>query len=217
MWCIYSEIYHLTYSSTRLMTTRMDTRKELLDGLKSTPKYIPSWYRYDKEGSRLNDMCLQENENYYFHRCELNVLKAHLSSMLTFDTEKTDLVDMGSGNCQKTRLFIDNILQNHDKLTFYPVDISHEFLSDTCRQLSEEYAEKLEIKPIPADYETGISEIRACIHPKLILWFGSIQSLEPDDQIRKLQLLRSSDDRTLLFDLQYRHNTEQRRGHEGIQ
>ncbi|XP_033759606.1 histidine N-alpha-methyltransferase-like [Pecten maximus] len=170
----------------------MDMKKELLAGLMSTPKYIPGWYIYDKEGSRLNDVCLKENKNYYFHRCELNVLETHLSSMLTFDTENTVLVDMGSGNCQKTRLFIDNILQNQDKLTFYPIDISHEFLSDTCRQLSEEYAEKLEINPIATDYETGISEIRTFIYPKLILWFGSIQILEPDDQIRILQLLRSA-------------------------
>ena len=34
------------------------------------------------------------------------------------------LVDMGSGNAAKTRIFIDVLLQKQEKLTYIPVDIS---------------------------------------------------------------------------------------------
>ncbi|XP_069122360.1 histidine N-alpha-methyltransferase-like [Argopecten irradians] len=170
----------------------MDMKKVLVTGLTSTPKYLPGWYRYDNEGSRLNDLCLHENENYYFHRCELSVMKTHLQNIIPVDTENTILVDLGSGNCHKARLFIDEILKRHKNLSFYPVDISHEFLLDVCKQLADEYGTKLVINPIGADYEAGIAEISKCYQSKVILWFGSIQNLEPGDQIRKLQLLRSA-------------------------
>ncbi|XP_060081504.1 histidine N-alpha-methyltransferase-like [Ylistrum balloti] len=169
----------------------MDMKKEVGIGLQSTPKYLPAWYRYDNEGSRLNDMCLEKNENYYFHRCELGILKTHISNMLELDMKNSVLVDMGSGNCQKTRMFIDEILKKKSHLAFYPIDISNEMLLDTCKKLSDEYAEKLDINPIGADYETGISEIKQYTCSKLILWFGSIQCLEPDDQVRKLKLVKS--------------------------
>ena len=34
------------------------------------------------------------------------------------------LVDLGSGNCEKSRLFIDAILKKQSSLRFIPVDIS---------------------------------------------------------------------------------------------
>ena len=34
------------------------------------------------------------------------------------------LVDIGCGNCDKTRLFIDAILKRQEKLDFIPVDIA---------------------------------------------------------------------------------------------
>ena len=34
------------------------------------------------------------------------------------------LVDLGCGNCDKTRMFIDAILETQDRLDFIPVDIS---------------------------------------------------------------------------------------------
>ena len=34
------------------------------------------------------------------------------------------LVDLGCGNCEKTRMFIDAILEKQDSLHFIPVDIS---------------------------------------------------------------------------------------------
>ncbi|XP_069120797.1 histidine N-alpha-methyltransferase-like isoform X2 [Argopecten irradians] len=188
----------------------MDVKNELLSGLTSTPKYIPGWYRYDKEGSRLNDLCLQENENYYFHRCEMNILKANLKSMCSSDVKNSILVDMGSGNCEKTRLFIDHLLLNQEKLDFYPIDISQEFLLDTCRKLSAEYAGRLDIFPIAADYETGINKLSTCSQTKVILWFGSIQSLEAADQIRKLQMLKKTMTRDcqLIFSVDITQNRE---------
>lgn len=46
----------------------------LLEGLLTTPKYLPVWYRYDKQGSLYNDKCLTDNSYYYFYKSEINVI-----------------------------------------------------------------------------------------------------------------------------------------------
>ena len=53
----------------------MDIDKIVLEGLSSYPKYLPSWYRYDKQGSILNDICIEQSNWYYFHRFEEKLLK----------------------------------------------------------------------------------------------------------------------------------------------
>lgn len=47
---------------------------ELQKGLKSRPVYIPAWYRYNDEGSHLNDVCIEQCKWYYFHRFEVKLL-----------------------------------------------------------------------------------------------------------------------------------------------
>lgn len=49
-------------------------KAELLKGLSANPVYIPVWYRYDEEGSRLNDICMEQCKWYYFHHFEMKIL-----------------------------------------------------------------------------------------------------------------------------------------------
>ena len=44
--------------------------------------------------------------------------------MLPTDEDDLTLVDMGSGNCEKTRDFIDELLTKVNQLTYIPIDIS---------------------------------------------------------------------------------------------
>ena len=53
-------------------------KRELTEGLTSVPMYIPNWYRYDEEGSRLNDICIANSKWYYFHRHEVNLLQENI-------------------------------------------------------------------------------------------------------------------------------------------
>ncbi|XP_021359886.1 uncharacterized protein LOC110454493 isoform X3 [Mizuhopecten yessoensis] len=75
--------------------------------------------------------------------------------------------------------------------TLYTRSGIEEFLFETCGRLSAEYADKLDITPIAADYENGINKASKCPHSKLILWFSSIQCLEAEDQVRKLRQIKS--------------------------
>ena len=61
----------------------MNVKEALIKGLQSTPKHIPVWYRYDKQGSVYNDRCLEENKFYYFYSSEITVIKQHVKVCIT--------------------------------------------------------------------------------------------------------------------------------------
>ncbi|XP_033754805.1 histidine N-alpha-methyltransferase-like [Pecten maximus] len=111
------------------------------------------------------------------------------------------LVDLGSGNCSKTRFVIDELLKRKKKLTFYPVDISAEFLMNSSKLLSEEYDNCLEVRPIAADYVQGIEQLKRVTGAKLILWLSSIFNLPYDGQVSTLSKISTmmSDKCVLVF------------------
>ncbi|XP_021349782.1 uncharacterized protein LOC110448071 [Mizuhopecten yessoensis] len=163
--------------------------KILVKGLTSSPKHIPTWYNYDDVGSQLEHKCVMENPGYYFTRSQMSVLQNNIQSILPSGPHQLTLVDLGSGNCSKTRPIIDELLKTQHNLAFYPVDISGDFLLKSMDELSKEYGKKVQITPIAADYMQGIKQLRGVDGPKLIMWFGSIINLPYDEQVNTLRLI----------------------------
>ncbi|XP_033758367.1 histidine N-alpha-methyltransferase-like [Pecten maximus] len=93
------------------------------------------------------------------------------------------LVDLGSGDCSKTRYVIDELLKRQQNLSFFPVDISREFLLKSTKKLAEDYGDSLVITPIGVDYKQGIEQLKQIECPKLILWIGSMINLPYDEQV----------------------------------
>ncbi|KAL3872583.1 hypothetical protein ACJMK2_035798 [Sinanodonta woodiana] len=180
----------------------MEITDAVRQGLTSSPRYLPVWFRYDKTGSILNDKCLTDNKYYYFHKTELDIIQRYIDEMVCHVKFPCSLVDLGSGNSVKTRRFIDVLLKNQDILKYIPVDISEDFLLETSNALSEIYADCLTVQPIAGDYSIGIEEIGKLPDNKLICWFGGGNQNEPRTMqaSRLLSLSRniSSDDRLLI-------------------
>ncbi|XP_033758360.1 histidine N-alpha-methyltransferase-like [Pecten maximus] len=99
------------------------------------------------------------------------------------------LVDLGSGDCSKTRYVIDELLKRQQNLSFFPVDISREFLLNSTKKLREEYADSLVVTPIGADYQQGVEQLKQFKGPKLILWIGSMINLPYDVQVDTLRMI----------------------------
>ena len=92
-------------------------------GLSDTPKYIPCLYFYDYRGSLLfEDIC--RLPEYYITRTETDILKTHSEEIISYLPADILLVELGSGSCIKTRLIIEELLNQHDKVTYSPIDIS---------------------------------------------------------------------------------------------
>ncbi|XP_060062523.1 histidine N-alpha-methyltransferase-like [Ylistrum balloti] len=168
-----------------------ESRQLLLKGLTSYPKYIPTWYNYDELGSELEDKCTINNTGYYLRRSQIAILETSIKEIIPSAPYDFSLIDLGSGSCSKTRYFLDEMLLRQKRLTFYPLDISEEFLMKTVQQISNEYGDRLSLSPVAANYENGIEKLRSANGPKIIVWFGSIINLSYDDQVAKLKLISS--------------------------
>ena len=83
-----------------------ETEKEILTGLKTPQKYISSKFFYDAEGSRIFQDIMKMPE-YYLTDCEEEVFlnhKSRIGHLFCRDCCSVDLVELGAGDGQKTRI-----------------------------------------------------------------------------------------------------------------
>ena len=162
--------------------------RELVDGLKHSPKALPAKINYFKEGADLYEQVCQTPE-YYLTRVELSIMEQSIQEIAACFPGETVLIEPGSGNCQKTRLLFDNL----PGLTAYvPIDVSKEQLLGTAAQIAYEY-DHLEVLPVCADYTQCFDlPVRAKDSRKLIYYPGStICNQDPQSAILFLKQLRA--------------------------
>lgn len=157
--------------------------RDVDEGLRASTKNIPCIYFYDYEGSQLFEEICRLPE-YYLTRAETEILKTHSEEIISCLPSNVVLVELGSGNCIKTRFIIEELLNQNEKVTFSPIDISKKMLRESSKSLLESY-ENLEIISIAGEYDEGLRQLDMHVEqPKLILWLGSsIGNFEQRDAI----------------------------------
>src|SRR5438067_4058947 len=97
-------------------------RRDVLVGLRQTPKSLPPKWFYDERGSDLFDEITRLPE-YYPTRREREILLAHapdIAGAARFDT----LIELGSGTSEKTRVLLRALAGAGALRTFAPFDVS---------------------------------------------------------------------------------------------
>lgn len=146
--------------------------RDVAAGLKATPRRLSCCYFYDAEGSRLFE-AICELPEYYLTRAEAGILRTHAAGIAARFPAATTLVELGSGNADKTRLLIEAFLAHRPRQRYVPMDICRTVLEESSLELLRAYP-KLEIVAIAAEYQEGLRHLRAdASQPKLILWLGS--------------------------------------------
>jgi len=78
--------------------------KDVMMGLRSSPKHLDSKYFYDERGDKLFQQ-IMNCEDYYLTDCEMEILKTQSAdiSATVFASEKTfDVIELGAGDCSKS-------------------------------------------------------------------------------------------------------------------
>ena len=165
-------------------------RTDILKGL-SNPiqKSIPSKYLYDSKGSYLFEQITIQPE-YYPTRTENSILEEYSTNILQNISKEIILIEMGSGSSKKTKHLFDSILKKQDKLYYFPIDISFNFLDSVVNDL-ETKNQNIRVKGIPNDYINGIKDCNNILFEnnfkfdsfsRLIVFFGSsIGNFEIDE------------------------------------
>ncbi|HEY4529270.1 MAG TPA: L-histidine N(alpha)-methyltransferase [Luteimonas sp.] len=124
-----------------------DIAGDVLRGLASTPKHLPSKYFYDRRGSELFEAITRQPE-YYPTRIELAMLAEHGPAIARAVGPRVHVVEYGSGSGRKTRLLLDAL---EDPVAYTPIEISRAALTASAARLDREFGD-VEVLPVLADF-----------------------------------------------------------------
>lgn len=146
--------------------------KDVITGLTSDQKRLPSKYFYDEKGSRIFQE-IMAMEEYYLPGCEVDILQNSSKAILSeIKSEELDIIELGAGDGSKTIIFLEEAHKTGKSLTYIPMDISPEIL-DVNQALVHARIPNLVIEPIPGDYSLTSELLKERNKPKLILFMGS--------------------------------------------
>ena len=167
-----------------------DVRK----GLTTFPKHLPSKYIYDAKGDKLFQDIMQMPE-YYLTNCEFEILdnsKKEICELFSKDGE-FDLVELGAGDGQKTKILLKELAANSTAFSYLPIDISKNSLDNLSSALSKEIP-GMKIETLQGLYFDVLSHIASLRHrKKVILFLGSnIGNLLHDKAITFLHTIQKN-------------------------
>ncbi len=180
-------------------TFHSDIRRDVLQGLTSCQKSIPSKYFYDAYGSQLFETICSLPE-YYQTRTELSILKSSATHIVR-DLREADIVELGSGSNLKIRTLLDACIRScKADICYLPVDVSESALVESSIELLDFYPD-LKIVGIVADFTKHIEKIPSG-RERLFAFFGSTIGNFPDkeriDLLKRVAGMMGPGDRFLL-------------------
>jgi dimethylhistidine N-methyltransferase len=166
-----------------------DLAAHVLAGLSAPQKFLSSRYFYDDEGSRLFQRIMALPE-YYLTRAEHAILQAHggeLARHLVSGAPGVDLVELGSGDGEKTLTLCAALAEEPVACRYHPIDVSSVALDDLARRFAA-HLPALAVAPLCGDYARAWPRPTGADYRQAVLLFGS--SLGNYTEADSLGLLR---------------------------
>jgi L-histidine N-alpha-methyltransferase len=161
-------------------------RRDVLDGLRQTPKSLPPKWFYDSVGSDLFDQITRLPE-YYPTRAEAEILRAS-SAEIAAASEADTLVELGAGTSEKTRRLLDALRDRGALRGFVPFDVDAGMLSATATAILGEYP-GVEIRAVCGDFEEHLTEIPGGGRRLFVFLGSTIGNLTPEPRAEFLATL----------------------------
>lgn len=147
-----------------LQPSKKTFTNEVLAGLLSKRKKLPSSLLYDETGSQLFEQ-ICEQEDYYVTRTEIGILRKYGADIARFLSPTPFIFEFGAGNNEKIRLLLEHI---RGEPSYMAVDISREHLYKSCEKLARDLphvkvfavcADFHSPPPFPPDLKEGTSKV----------------------------------------------------------
>ena len=143
--------------------------EDVLDGLTRPFKELPPKHFYDARGSELFDRICELPE-YYPTRTERAILGAHAEEMVAL-TGAGELVELGSGSADKTRVLLDAMAEAGSLRRYVPIDVSESALRASAERLVAEYP-GLRVHGLVADFERHLDRLPVPDGHRLMCFLG---------------------------------------------
>jgi L-histidine N-alpha-methyltransferase len=168
--------------------TAASLRADVLEGLLSEPKWLPPKWFYDKTGSALFEEITQLPE-YYPTRAERAILGQYAADVVEL-AGCEQLVELGSGSSEKTRLLLDRLPAEGS--SYVALDVSESALRLACESVAAGYP-RLRVEAVRADFENQLSTVLSGGGGRRLVAFlgGTIGNLAPVQRRAFLAELRA--------------------------
>tara|TARA_R110000868_G_scaffold41300_5_gene141278 strand:- start:189 stop:1148 length:960 start_codon:yes stop_codon:yes gene_type:complete len=171
-------------------TTAVDPafRRDIIDGLRQSPKRTSARWFYDHRGSELFE-AITDLPEYYPTRTETALLAAHCREVGALTGAGRAVIEFGAGSAIKTPHLLSAIAPG----AYVPVDISGDFLRESSIVLAGQFPD-LPVLPVEADFTDAVTlpdAVRGM--PKLGFFPGStIGNMTPYEAVDLLRAMRAS-------------------------
>jgi L-histidine Nalpha-methyltransferase len=161
---------------------------DVLDGLTRPLKELPPKHLYDARGSELFD-AICELPEYYQTRTERLILRAEAKAIVA-QTGAVELVELGSGSADKTRVLLDAMSDAGTLRRYVPVDVSETTVRAAAAALVNDYP-GLSVHGVIGDFERHLKRLPEPLGPRLHVFLGgTIGNFPPGSRRRLLRDLR---------------------------
>lgn len=154
------------------------------EGLSLEKKRLPSWLIFDSAGSEIFKQ-ITELTGYLPAACEFEIIRNHKNNIAKLVTEDTfNLIELGSGDGCKTRIFIEHMLNEKLNFHYYPIDISNGAVANLVRSLQDSHQNtSLKVTGLTGDYFEGLETVtRIDSKQNLVLFLGvSLNNMDPSE------------------------------------
>lgn len=146
---------------------------EVMNGLRSANKWLPSKYFYDERGDQLFQQIMHLDE-YYLTRKELEIFNMHKQAILSSidDGQPFRIIELGAGDGLKTKVLLRYFLEAGADFAYTPVDISGNVLEILEDTLKSELPE-LRIEAYQGDYFEALARIADSPEKDIVFFLGS--------------------------------------------
>ncbi len=166
---------------------------DILKGLKSIPKKIPSKYFYDEVGDELF-IEITKLPEYYLTRVENLILEENASDILNQMklTSNLRILELGAGNGIKAHTLLKNRLDHLHNIIYSPLDFSSNAISLLISNMKKNLP-NLNLDPIICDYNEIKIKTSNLTGQKLLLYLGSnLGNYTPEESRKLLNLFSES-------------------------
>lgn len=163
--------------------------EDVMNGLRKTPKTIPSKYFYDQRGSDLFER-ITKLEEYYLTECEREIIINQLPRVLKGLGDNLNIVELGAGDGTKTIDLLRSIENSVPSIDYHAFDISFGALQRLAQRL-QGLPKKIKRHYSVVDFSKGIELVTCDKNRKNILLFlgSSIGNMTPNESTSFLRSL----------------------------
>jgi L-histidine N-alpha-methyltransferase len=160
--------------------------EDLIKGLSSIPKYLPSQYLYDEKGDILFQKIMNLKE-YYLTKAEIQILHNNTEDLLEYFipfNKPFDLIELGAGDGYKTRILLNALRRQNASFQYIPIDISENILRLLTAELKKEYPDLI-LRPLCHDYFGAMAELHKFEKKRKVILFmgGNIGNFSFEESI----------------------------------